>query len=504
MTHQPNTSPALSSTTGTSPELTRRALLGGALVGAATLAGCGGSSQGGNKKTTIEIWDISLEQKELHQRASEEYERTHKGVTIDWRSIQEAQYEQTLPLAFRSRKAPDLFQYGDQGPASLSYVIEQGWVRPLDPDGNDVPDEFKNRWPNPQENIPDGILAQDGKTYGYPFNDRKIYGPGYMFLHKKLFQKAGLDPDDPPTTWSELKKACSTLKKRTGTFPIAVPMKDNNLNRFYLSGIASGIMTDNNFDFQTGQFSVADDRMLEAFEFTQELYNAGYIKPGLYDKDFARGEFAADQAAIYIDGSYMTGVWRSNGFDSSNYTVHAHPYPDSGKSGRLGYSLGQGGFWVNSETENPEAVWEFIQWLSDPKGWFAKNYIEGGFGFLLGADNAEYVKDPADKHIVEIASTDNFRIAWPTPVLKCPDVAKSKAYLDATTQHPEWETEERTKALLENSDLKPAAVKVASGRQKILEEGLEKEEADGLDVSMDCYTFPDWQFTEDYKISNYA
>lgn len=482
--------------------MSRRTFLGGAL--AVGVAGCGNSPSSGT--TTLQIWDISLEQKKFHEQAAAEFQRTHPSISIDWRSIEESQYDKTLPLAFQSQRAPDLFDFNYE-PApeqSMSYLIKQGWIRPLSPDGNDVPPDFRKRWPNPEQEFLDGVLVSKGVAYGFPFNDRVIYGPGYMFLHKKLFAQAGLDAQHAPRTWSELRDTCAKLKQKTGKFPIVCPMKSENLNRFFNGGIASGIYTDQFFDLKRGRFSMDDERMLTAFRFAQELYNAGYIAPGLYDKNFARAQFAAGEGAIYIDGSYMTAVWRSNGFDSSNYTVNPHPYPDDGMpQGRLGHNPGQGGLWVSAQTKNPEACWEFVQWMTDPNGWFAEHYVGEGLGFLKFTDNAKYVKDPGDRKVIEIATRDNFRVNLPKPLLKCPDVASSKAYLNATSQHPNWETEEQTKALLDNTDLTGVARKVASTRQGWLEQGLKDEAAKGLSVSMECYTFPDWEYTEHYDASRY-
>ncbi len=51
-----------------------------------------------------------------------------------------------------------------------------------------------------QEQLRD-IYTVDGKVYGIP---RTGYSMGLVY-NKKLFEKAGLDPDKPPTTWEEVR-----------------------------------------------------------------------------------------------------------------------------------------------------------------------------------------------------------------------------------------------------------------------------------------------------------
>ena len=133
-----------------------------------------------------------------------------------------------------------------------------------------------------------------------------------------------------------------------------------------------------------------------------------------------------------------------------------------------------------------------------------QQYYEAGFGTLAFADNESLVSDPALRQIMEIAQQPGFRVQVPVPVLKCPDLARSEAYLEATTRRPDQEFEAMSEALVEGKPLAPLAAEVVAERQQILESTLQEEAAAGLDVSMDCYTFPDWDHTSDYGLDRYA
>ncbi|WP_419998460.1 extracellular solute-binding protein [Streptomyces boninensis] len=55
-------------------------------------------------------------------------------------------------------------------------------------------------------------LKSDGKLYGLP---REHYSMG-LLINRKLFEKAGLDPDKPPTTWEEVRSASKKISALGG------------------------------------------------------------------------------------------------------------------------------------------------------------------------------------------------------------------------------------------------------------------------------------------------
>jgi ABC-type glycerol-3-phosphate transport system substrate-binding protein len=57
-------------------------------------------------------------------------------------------------------------------------------------------------------------IAQDadGNIYGVPVD---AYALGLVY-NRELFEKAGLDPDDPPATWEEVREAAKAITEKTG------------------------------------------------------------------------------------------------------------------------------------------------------------------------------------------------------------------------------------------------------------------------------------------------
>ncbi|WP_170222944.1 ABC transporter substrate-binding protein [Nonomuraea turkmeniaca] len=474
-----------------------------AAIASLLLAACGtstnsSSSSGGGTQTTLKIWDFSAEQVQFHKDIGAQFTKEHPNIKIEWRSITQADYMKTLPLAFQSNQAPDMFYWNATG---LSELLDQKWIRPLSPDGT-VPADFTKRWPD--GSFLDGINMQDGKTYGFPFTENLYWGSGYMFLNKQVFQQAGLDVNNPPKTWTDLKNACAQIKAKTKAECIAAPTKGEDMQRIWY-GLVSSVSTSSTdfFDYKTGKFNLTAPGQLKTFAFIQELKKAGYLAPGTNDKNFSRQQFAAGQAGIYFDGTWMLSVWDSQGFSSDNYVVAPRVDPDEGQTGAGGRTYDGNKYWVSSQTKHPDAAWTFIQWMTDPNGYFVQQYYKNAFGTLSYVDNQKMVSHPVLKQIMQIGAKPGYRVQLPEPLLKCPDIAKSKAYVNALTKTPDAEWEAMNEALVSGQPLASVGAAIVKQRQTALEEGLEQEAASGLKVSMDCYTFPEWDSTKDYTSDMY-
>ncbi|WP_433519253.1 ABC transporter substrate-binding protein [Nonomuraea sp. CA-143628] len=478
------------------PRLT--AVMATAAMASLLVSACGTSSNpsGGGSQTTLRIWDFSAEQVNFHKDIGAQFTKEHPDIKIEWRSITQSEYMKTLPLAFQSNQAPDMFYWNALG---LSQLTDQKWIRPLNPSGT-IPADFTKRWP--EGSFLEGINVQDGKTYGFPFSENLYWGSGYMFLNKKVFQDAGLDVNSPPKTWTDLKNACAQIKAKTKAQCIAAPTKGVDMQRIWY-GLIGSVATDEFFDYKTGKFDVTQPAQTKTFAFIQELSKAGYLAPGTNDKNFSRQQFAADQAGIMFDGTWLPSVWASQGFSSDKYVVAPRVNPDTGQTGAAGRKYDNNKYWVSSQTKHPDAMWTFIQWMTDPNGYFVKQYYKSAFGTLAYVDNQKMVTDPALRQVMEIGGKPGYRVQLPVPLLKCPDIAKSKAYVNAVAKTPDGEWEAMGEALTSGQPLESTGAAIAKQRQTALEEGLKQEAASGLKVSMDCYTFPDWEYTKDYTSDMY-
>ncbi|GAF94760.1 unnamed protein product, partial [marine sediment metagenome] len=258
---------------------------------------------------------------------------------------------------------------------------------------------------------------------------------GFMFYNKEVLAEAGLNPEHAPETWSELKDACRTIKNQSVSAGIAIPLDPPADIRRLWTAIAGSIMTDKTFDYQRGRFCIDDERMIAAYEYIRGFYDEALVlrgddpeNPYQYDKAFARQALATGQAGFYFDGHFVLGYLKSIGFEdfvNTNLGIACTPYPDNRPRGALSSMLDNNSYWVSSQTQHPEEAWLFIDWMTRPDGFYGREYVSRGFGFLEYVDNAQYVTDPNMLRVIEIAPA--LRVIYPEPLVLKPELAESQA-----------------------------------------------------------------------------
>jgi multiple sugar transport system substrate-binding protein len=110
-------------------------------------------------------------------------------------------------------------------------------------------------------------LAEAGEVrhvqYGMPF----VSSTRLLFYNKKLFTKAGLDPDSPPETWDQLEGAASRLKAAGVEIPYGLPLGREEAQAeamlWMLGG--GGAYTD-----KVGSYTINATENIETFEWLRD------------------------------------------------------------------------------------------------------------------------------------------------------------------------------------------------------------------------------------------
>lgn len=455
------------------------------------------------QEPTLRILSISVEQNDLYRELEQAFQEEYPQWTIQFETLSQDAFNQSLPLSFESGNAPDLILH-DLG-APLSELLENGWLSPL-ASGEDVPQEWFDRFP--PNSFVEGHNMMDGVPFGVPLNEQDIQGYGYMYYNNEVLNASGVDPStEIPTTWSELLEVCERVKAGGFSCFSASFNEPDQTIRWWLPFTAVA-ETQSPMNYRTGNFSYADPARLRAWQLLKTLYDNEHFIPGVEstDRDTSRQIFALGQAAFYMDGSWMPSVFRTGmGFEDLDYGVAAVPVPDDGVQGKLSKSLMPSRLYVTSQVSDPEAAWAFVDWLTRPEGPYAQGFVGGGFGFLSFTDNSLWV-DPEDEVLQTLVSIgqDGYRVFEPVPLLACADMAQSTALQDAleATSVPN-EVESVVEALVTNQDWAQEAEQHAEERQNVFEANLEDERAEGLNVSADYYTYPNWEFDTNFDYSVY-
>jgi multiple sugar transport system substrate-binding protein len=471
------------------------ALFGTALTGLAALV-----AAQAQQNVTLRVGSISVEQEALFRELEKDFNKRYPQWTVRFELSAQDAFDRALPLSFQSGDAPDLILNRFNIPVST--LRANGWLSPLSE--KSVPSAWRNQFPA-YWFVP-GWNVLDGKIWGVSLNDQDAWGPGYFYYNKAVLKKAGLDPNKPPTTWNQWLSMCDTISKSGASCMTASFQNSTQFERIW-TPLTAVAQSSNPFNYRTGKFAFSDPDRLRAWTFLKTLYDRKYFIPGVETatRESSRQVFGLNQAAFYVDGAMMPSVWRdSMGFKNLEYGVAPMPVPDSGLRGKLTKSLVRPNLFVTSKVRNKEAAWAFVQYMTDPKGLYARGYVSRGYGFLSFVDNPSLFdgNDPVIKDIFNIAQK-NYRVYEPNYLLACNDMEKSTALADALRSNTlPTENASVVDALIKNQDWTPVATRLTEGRQKLLEERIAAEKAKGLSTSLDYFKKSNFRFGQNFGYSS--
>ncbi len=461
--------------------------------GAQEEAAEGEEQQGG--PVTVTVWNWSQENQEFFEEQAAKFEADHPNIKINFETYAQDQYQQTLPLSLKSGQAADLFWLSPE--MSAMDYIAQDWIQPI---GSYIGDDYLSQFD--QRLFQEGIMKYNDKLYTLPFENRFVKLHGLLFYNKDVFEKAGLDPEtDMPETFSEFREVCKQITEAgDGQFyGISLPGVGNGMER-PLQGFlttatpASGDIRYGRpgFDYRDGEFKVENSNHVEVYRLLKGLVEDGSVAPGWSSmkKEAARSLFGENRVAFYMDGTWMPRVWGSMGYEDLNFGIAYVPVPDSGRRAYRYMSLAKGSVYMSSQTKNPEATAEVYKWLHGKefqKANFDKNGVFPG-NKEVDTSNATWYQ----KRFLEIA--DEVVKNHPEPVTKNPDAGK--------VQWPSVSPrigEIYSAALLKDEAYFKKQTKIWDEKMaEQLQRNIEKANAEGADVEMDDFIFPDWDPMKNY------
>ncbi len=228
-----------------------------------------------------------------------------------------------------------------------------------------------------------------GIMYGIPANEGFLrYGLNY---NKKLVEEAGLDPNNPPQTWSE----CFEWHKAITKFDDAGNLLRIGLDPYDAMGGQIGIQDGfyppvswgwKWFDPDTGKFDLDNEMMAEAFDVMGEFYK--YVGPdkmaGMRQVEGQGGwggSFNAEVQAMIIEGYWHPGESMIEKPEVGQYNMATWaPVPDHRKGVKV---QGYGGHYIIifKESKNKEEMFKIGEFLNTVK---ACDIIFKNVGWLPG------------------------------------------------------------------------------------------------------------------------
>ena len=342
----------------------RPALMGAAVLALATvMTGCGSDSgsggDGGSK--VITIWDQEQSAKNIaegYATVVKQFEKDHPGITVKVETFPFAQYRDKMLVAMKGGTGPDVMTLDQVWTPEFAAA---GLIQPLDDriaDSDVVKEDdfFQGAWASNQ--------YQD-KTWGVPLNF-DVWEQ--MYYNADLFKAAGLDPDKPPTTWSEWNDAAKKLNNPPNSFGMGlIGCKDESS-----SVLTDSLIFSNGGEILDDKGNVAFDspENVAAFEQYQGLLDyAPNGSAGACEQDIVN-QFTAGKAAMILDGSWQQDTMKTAAkFD---WRIALPPAPDGEKF--VG-ALGGWNLAVNAKSGNSDMAFALIEALSQPENQAAVNSL---------------------------------------------------------------------------------------------------------------------------------
>ncbi|MGQ4810572.1 sn-glycerol-3-phosphate-binding periplasmic protein UgpB [Candidatus Entotheonellaceae bacterium PAL068K] len=309
-------------------------------------------------EVTIKFWHaMSGGRIDLLKNMAEDFNRTHPGITVHAQYI--GSYNETLNKTIAAVKAgnpPHVFQLYEVGTRGM---IDGGIIIPI----GDLAKPGEVDWGD----YVDAVMSYyriNGKLYSMPFNS----STPLLFYNKTLFKKAGLDPNQPPDTWGQVRH----LGKQIMASGAAEAGITWNLHSWYFEqwhAVQNALLADR----ENGRAGRATQVVFDGPSgvnivkwWTDLEKDKIYLNAGRGWSNH-RKAFISGQAAMMIsstsDVTQMTKAFNAKGWELGTGFL---PRPD--KVPRQGVIIGGGTLWLTKDhpPEELQAAWEFLKWISMP------------------------------------------------------------------------------------------------------------------------------------------
>lgn len=288
-------------------------------------------------------------------------------------------YSQRVKASAQTNTLPDI--YGVLGEKrDFASFINSGYVADLTSELVSLEDgdlSWKNSFFEKalavNEFLPENEYGVQPGIYGIPIDVTTIQ----MLYNKKLYEKAGLDPERPPATWEEFISHGRMLKAK------GVPRLVSGFGEIWMiealaSNWAMNLMGEEKV-FQTyeGKVPYTDPDWIRILSLFKQMADEKILVEGavtMVNKS-AEQTFANERAAWAFNGSWCVHVY--NGMNPAlEYGVFPPPKLDVSRPMKIWGGAGSS-FVVNARSPRREAALHFLRWLtaSGQQAWLAEQTV---------------------------------------------------------------------------------------------------------------------------------
>jgi multiple sugar transport system substrate-binding protein len=287
-----------------------------------------------NASGEIEVWAMGAEGEALGAFAEgfmSEFPEVSVNVTpVPWDAAHDR-----IVNAIAGGEVPDVTMVG------TTWMGEFATLGGLDPtpaniDGSQF---FEGAWET---------TVVDGTSYAVPW---------YVETRLVYYRTDLAEGAEAPATWDDLKALATTMQEAGAEYGISLQPGGTGAWQTWMPFFwqAGGeIMAED------GTFTLDGEPCVEALTYYDSYFTDGLTPPAAEDVP-VEGRFANGEIASFISGPWMMSIVEDAGTDPATYTVAHQPTEEAGTSFVGGSNLS-----VLADSDNKEAGWAFIEYLSRP------------------------------------------------------------------------------------------------------------------------------------------
>jgi multiple sugar transport system substrate-binding protein len=327
------------------------------LVAVVALAGCGREEDdapaaaaeevtSGPATGTIDVWAMGTEG-ELLGDFVKAFEEANPDADVKVTAVPWDAAHDKIINAIAAGETPDVSLIGTTW---MGEFAETGGLEPTPTDLVDQESFFPGAWES---------TVVDDTSYGVPwYVETRV-----LFYRTDFAEQAGWT--EPPRTWDELHQFATDLQEQGGAEQglYLQPGQTGSWQTFMPFAWQNGATLTNE---EGTEYTLDSDAMAEALEyyktyFTESLSQDALLIEGELEQGFVDGKFGS-----FISGPWHVGlVEEAGGADfADKFAVTTLP----GKDDAPGMSfIGGGNLGVFADSDNRDAAWKLVQWLSQPE-----------------------------------------------------------------------------------------------------------------------------------------
>lgn len=317
------------------------AVILGTVMTAGLLAGCGGSGESKDGKTTIKFATYSAGPDHLEDmdQMIAEFEKQNPDIKVDVEVIGYDDYFTKLQTQASSKTLPDVFE--------MNYENFNTYA------GNGVLLDLTEQAEKDEEFSPDMLT---GNSYEYFQRDGKLYGltekvsDVVLYYNKDMFDAAGLEYPQADWTWDDLLSAAQTLTK-DGVYGFYAPVTYNELYKVVAQN--GGALFD-----EEGTPTIDSKENVEALQWMLDKMLKYHIQPTTEEMSGKTPEdmFKNSEIAMEVTGSWMVSTFADAPFE---WDIALEP----GNTNQVHHVFADG-IVASANTKNEEAAWKLVKFLS--------------------------------------------------------------------------------------------------------------------------------------------